>query len=1705
MKMKKFLATILGIALCFQLLLLAAFAATVDESPLVKSGNYQNFPAYYSDEDHVPNQVTHPDVVVFEEPWNNYTHWAIYTPNVMHISIYENPSIVASNDGVHWEIPDGLSNPIEPQPATTRDHNCDADMLYNPKMDALMAYWNWADDAYGGVGAEIRLRISYDGIHWGVPVTYDSETRIWTAPQNEAERQVSDGELDFIPTIHSVARYDMLSPTFVYDDFRDVFIMWANDAGDIGYQNGQNNCVRIAYSDDGITWGDPVPVEGFLSRDRYEERLAPWHQDVQYVKELKQFLCLSQCFAGPNPDGSVLYLTTSRDGVHWDQPSPYPLLSPGDTGSWDDFQIYRSSLAYDSATDMIRVWYSALQDNTAGKMIADTNGDLTIQAKSSDTRIWRIGYAENSYVDMMRVLLRSPDYTIPELVPGQTLRLITNGGIQKISVGDTIQLQWTFTPADTSDQIIKFTSSDPSVASVDPYGRISGVGIGTANITGQTQEGLTDVVEITVGTSDSVLIPQSEMSATASSSYDGTNEGPAANVLDGNPDTIWHTNYNPKDELPQHIILNLGKTRIVDKLVYTPRQNGTNGIIQEYGLYAGIGNGTATLVAHGEWDVDHGNKTIEFAPVEADKLILQVVNGSDGFGSAAEINVYEYIGQARQIPQSEMTATATSENVDGEPSRHVIDGNVNSIWHTNHTPTVDSLPQSITIHLDSAKSVSKFVYTPRQDLDLDGNVLAYELHAETTSGSDVLIEEGNWADNNNAKSINFEPVEAVAFTLTVNDGHGGFGSAAEINLYGPTGSVDPEPDPEQDTNVISGAGIDVVFDYKTHNIALFLVEGNQRTQMTSSGTIGYPIIAGQPVQDFENYECTTETGISGVLGTGEKMTITATSPSTGLTQIYTIETSDAEKGIIYTTVSYRAGDAEVNPDWFVGNAFELANPTDTIWSYNGGGEGPMHYYDTLQKISLTDGTMFSRENIQDYTAASIPVADIYSADGGIVIGDASATRREVHTPVLETTDSAQVSIKWPGKAISSKAQTTIGQSFVGVHRGDYYSGLRCYKLGMEYLGIVMNSNVPERSYELRWESWGWGFNWTVDLIIGKLDELEAAGVRQITLDDGWYTHAGDWELSPSKFPNGVSDVRRLTDTIHAHGMTALLWWRPCDGGVDSNLYKEHPEYFVMNADGSTARLLNAGGSYNSSLGYALCPVSSGAIASQVDFVNRAMNEWGFDGFKGDYVWSMPKCHNPNHNHPYPEESTERQADIYRTTYEAMVANDPDCFNLLCNCGTPQDYYSLQYMTQVATADPTSLDQTRRRAKAYKALMGDYFPITTDHNSIWYPSAVGTGSVLIEKRDLTGAAKEEYETWLAIANDVQLQKGRFIGDLYSYGFDPYETYVVEKDGAMFYAFFRDGSKYSPSGNPDIELKGLEPGKMYRAVDYVNNRVVATNMMGDDATFSCRFSDYLLLKVVEISEPDPEPVDPDYGFTSVDDRNDSLVYSGVWHDDSSSSFSEGTARYTGEVGAYVEFTFTGKSIRWYGQKDINFGEADVYLDGELKATINANGSIETNVCLYEVLDIPAAVHTIRVVCRTGTIDIDRFAYEAVEVEPTYERVNATSPDITYEGDWVEYTNDEFYMGSGMRASSEGAYAEFTFTGTAVRLYAEMSFNFGTADVYLDGQLIENVILYGQPATGQLIFERTDMEYGEHTIRFVRNAYNINLDYISYCSEM
>ena len=195
--------------------------------------------------------------------------------------------------------------------------------------------------------------------------------------------------------------------------------MWANNTGDTGYDNGQNNHVDIRWSKDGLNWSDATPVNNILDKPAEGQSLAPWHQDVNYIEELKEYWAFSQCFTGRNPDGSMLYLTKSKDGINWEQVGTTAAMNPGEPGSWDDFQIYRTCFVYDDGD--VKVWYSSLQQDTANKLIIDSSGNKTITAGPDDTRIWRIGYTSNTYEGIMTALTGNGEK--PALVTGTALIL----------------------------------------------------------------------------------------------------------------------------------------------------------------------------------------------------------------------------------------------------------------------------------------------------------------------------------------------------------------------------------------------------------------------------------------------------------------------------------------------------------------------------------------------------------------------------------------------------------------------------------------------------------------------------------------------------------------------------------------------------------------------------------------------------------------------------------------------------------------------------------------------------------------------------------------------------------------------------------------------------------------------------------------------------------------------------------------------------------------------------------------------------------------------------------------------------------------------------------------------------------------------------------------------------------------------------------
>ena len=173
---------------------------------------------------------------------------------------------------------------------------------------------------------------------------------------------------------------------------------------------------------------------------------------------------------------------------------------------------------------------------------------------------------------------------------------------------------------------------------------------------------------------------------------------------------------------------------------------------------------------------------------------------------------------------------------------------------------------------------------------------------------------------------------------------------------------------------------------------------------------------------------------------------------------------------------------------------------------------------------------------------------------------------------------------------------------------------------------------------------------------------------------------------------------------------------------------------------------------------------------------------------------------------------------------------------------------------------------------YKALLGPESAVYGDHVELSamrpagsdyieygsdFASTVGTGGVVgtkfvwpdpgpkFKRVLLTNEKEQHWKKWIGIYNQKMLSKGTFL-DLYTYGYDVPEGYAIEKDGAMYYAFFAPQENGTWKGA--VELRGLKPG-MYHVMDYSEGNDLGTVQAseGQAPKLKTEFKGHLLLEV------------------------------------------------------------------------------------------------------------------------------------------------------------------------------------------------------------------------------------------------------------------
>lgn len=141
----------------------------------------------------------------------------------------------------------------------------------------------------------------------------------------------------------------------------------------------------------------------------------------------------------------------------------------------------------------------------------------------------------------------------------------------------------------------------------------------------------------------------SKISLTAYASNEQDPQDVAENAIDGNPSTMWHTQWWDAIPLPQSITIVISEPVSVSELRYLPRQDfhdwgdpQMNGTITEYEIHSSVDGVNFDVIAEGVWEWDEDNrdwKIVNFAPKEATHIRLVAFEGAGGFASAAEIEL----------------------------------------------------------------------------------------------------------------------------------------------------------------------------------------------------------------------------------------------------------------------------------------------------------------------------------------------------------------------------------------------------------------------------------------------------------------------------------------------------------------------------------------------------------------------------------------------------------------------------------------------------------------------------------------------------------------------------------------------------------------------------------------------------------------------------------------------------------------------------------------------------------------------------------------------------------------------------------------------------------------------------------------------------------------------------------------------------------
>jgi alpha-galactosidase len=676
-----------------------------------------------------------------------------------------------------------------------------------------------------------------------------------------------------------------------------------------------------------------------------------------------------------------------------------------------------------------------------------------------------------------------------------------------------------------------------------------------------------------------------------------------------------------------------------------------------------------------------------------------------------------------------------------------------------------------------------------------------------------------------------------------------------------------------------------------------LISGSQKLSMDDAGSdSGLQVeaagkLSANVVFDVTHPQISAPHGRLGAMG--KRIEVEGKDASGELQESLIVEVYDEFPSIALVSASIRnSGKSEIKLDTvdlnrhrFNASLVDSKVAPNDMWSFHGASIrwGKDNVFQIPKSFSQQNqfGSLVEVKGDLGSVGGGIPVVAFWTKIVGEAIGHVETLPLALSIPVkTEANGTVDASVHMtPDTTLQPGASYSTPETFLAVYYGDYYEPLRTYSDVIDGEGLKKSTTNAE-DYAVSWCGWGYLANVTPAQMLGTIPKLKEMGIHWATLDDRWFNNYGDWQPRSDTFPGNA--IQDMVKKFHEQGVKVQLWWLPLaveDGGPGyeshtygvSDVVKEHPDWLILDKNGKPAKMTRNLAT--------LCPAVPEVREYYKHLTEKFIKDWDFDGHKLDNIYSVPMCFNPKHHHKSPMDSVYAMGDVYKTIFDTTRALKPDSVTQSCPCGTPPSIAWLRYLDQAVTADPVGSAQVRQRVKMYKALLGPNSAVYGDHVELTriqnpngnekdlgsdFASTVGTGGVVGTKfawpdygpklSDVYLTAQKEayWKKWISLYNEKMLSRGAF-KNLYVYGYDVPEGYAIEKDGAMYYAFFAPdparGMKPAASApwSGEIELRGLAPGN-YRVTDYVSGKDLGT-VTAPDPKLKASFSDHLLLEVTK----------------------------------------------------------------------------------------------------------------------------------------------------------------------------------------------------------------------------------------------------------------